>query len=87
MFDNGDTQQISLNENSKNCHTEQDKSTDKSFNDCCQDMELCCASLFFISYSPFENLQLIQQSAQLPSNDLFVFNNPTPEAPPPKIID
>jgi len=87
ISDNTDTQQNPVDTVSKNCHTDQNNSSDESFNDYCQDMILCNGSTFFVSNSSLVTLQMIQQSVQLPANEHIVFNIATPPTPPPKLVN
>jgi hypothetical protein len=86
MSDNTDTQQTPLDKVDKNCHFEQNNTTDESSNDCCQDMTSCQTSLVMIPYSTFKNLQITRQSAQLPLNEQIVINIFAQPTPPPKLI-
>jgi len=86
MPDKTDTQQSPIKTTSKNCHTDQGKSSDKSFNNCCQDMNLCNGSIVFVSNSPLVTVQMIQQSVKLLQNEQLVLNISAPPTRPPKLI-
>ncbi len=86
MSNKTDTQQVPVGTKSKNCHIDQSKSSDESFNDCCQDMNLCNGPIVFVSNSSQVTVQMILKSVQLPQNEQLVFNISAPPTRPPKLI-
>lgn len=86
MPDKTDTQQNPVDKTINNCHTDQSKSSDESFNDCCPDMTLCNGSVLFVSNSPLMTVQIIHQVVQYPQNEQLILNTSVPPRRPPKLI-
>ncbi|MCZ6805240.1 MAG: hypothetical protein O7D86_15285 [Proteobacteria bacterium] len=85
MTNKTDTQQNPVDTTSKNCHSDQNESSDRSINDCCQDMNLCNGSMLFVSGLSLVTTQNIQLAVQYPTNEHFVYNINSPPTPPPKL--
>ncbi len=85
MSDITDTQQNPENTTSKNCHSDQNPSSDETLNDCCQDMNSCSGSTLFISNASLITMQATQQAVQSPSQEQLVLNTDSPPTPPPKL--
>jgi len=87
MSDKTGTQQNPVDKTSKNCHTEQNTSSNESLNDCCPDMNFCSGSTLFVSNSQLMTAQLIHQGIQLPQNEQLVLKTSAPPRRPPKLIN
>lgn len=80
-----DTQQIPTDSIDKGCHD--NKQSEETSNDCCQNMNACNGSTLFVSSSPLVTIQAIQQAVQFPINEHIINNNESPPTRPPKLIN
>jgi len=86
MSDKTDMQQSPIDTTSKNCHTEQSKSSEESSNGCFQDMTLCNGSVLFVSNSSLMTVQIIHQLVQFPQNEQLILTTSVPPRRTPKLI-
>lgn len=86
VMSDADTQQDVVDMASESCHSEQSKSSDESFGNCCQDMNSCGTSMSFISSLLFTQVQIAHSAVQLSSSEFSVFNISSPPERPPKLI-